>query len=111
MRNSDKTMDYEVVLSDRAQAQFRQIVAYLAEKLQSKQAARNVTRDMQDTIKRLSHLAGSLKRCEDAELYARGYRMIHLKQHRYFMLYKIVGHQARVSGIYHDLQDRESFLK
>ena len=56
-------------------------------------------------------MAGSLKLCDDPELQALGYRTIHLKRHRYFLLYKIIDDIVRVDGIYHDLQDYESVLR
>ncbi len=66
---------------------------------------------MKETIHRLSYTAGSLKLCESPKLRALEYRTIHLKQHRYFMLYKIIDTCVYVIGIYHDLQDYENALK
>lgn len=55
-------------------------------------------------------MAGSQKLCDDADLRALGYRTIHFKRHRYFMLYKIADNYAYVIGIYHDLQYYENIL-
>lgn len=71
----------------------------------------SVEKDMKETTERLSHVAGSLKLCDDKILREKGYRTIHFKHHRYFMLYKIAGKQAYVVGIYHDLQDYENAFR
>ena len=65
---------------------------------------------MKETARRLSHVAGSLKLCDDPKLRRLGCRTIHLKHHNYFMLYKIVGRRVFVTGVYHDLQDYENSL-
>ncbi len=56
-------------------------------------------------------MAGSLKLCDDADLRALGYRTIHFRRHRYFMLYEVVDDCAYILGIYHDLQDYENILR
>lgn len=56
-------------------------------------------------------MAGSLKLCEEPGLRALGYRTIHLKRHRYFMLYRIEDNKVYVIGVYHDLQDYENIVR
>lgn len=104
-------MEYEVTLSAEAQTHFRKIINHLLCEFQNEQAAVNITNDMEETIVRLSNVAGSLKLCDHPRLRALEYRTIHFKRHRYFMLYRVVGHQVRVYGIYHDLQDFEHLLR
>lgn len=104
-------MEYEVVLTTQAKTDFRQIINYLLFKLNNEQAATNVTNDMENTIDQLSHVAGSLKMCEDERLRTLGYRTIHFKRHKYFMLYRIEGSVVYVDGIYHDLQDYENLTR
>lgn len=104
-------MEYEVILSTRAQEHFREIIDYLLYKLQNRQAAVSVADDFDDTIVRLSHVAGSLKLCDDSLLRAQGYRTIHFRKHRYLMVYTIDGDKVCVEGIYHDLQDYENILR
>ena len=103
--------EYKVVIVRSAKMQFAQILRYLRQDLGNEQAAMNVKEDMEETKLRLSQVAGSLKLCDDPELQALGYRTIHLKRHRYFLLYKIIDDIVRVVGIYHDLQDYESVLR
>lgn len=102
---------YKVVITRSARTQLAQILRYIRQDLMNEQAARSVKEDIEDTKIRLSQVAGSFKLCDDSELRAMGYRTIHLKRHRYFMLYKVVGDIVRVDGIYHDLQDYENSLK
>ena len=56
-------------------------------------------------------MAGSLKLCDDPKLRALGYRTIHFKHHKYFMLYRIEDGKAYVDGIYHDSQDYENIAR
>lgn len=107
--NSDT--DFEVVLTDKAEVQIRKILDYVFYELENAQAAYSVEQDMRETIEILSHTAGNLKLCDDPELRALGYRRIHLKRHKYFLLYKLVDVRVYVIGVYHDLQDYENALK
>lgn len=101
---------YKVVITHTAKAQVAHILRYLRQDLRNEQAARNVKEDLEETKLRLSYTAESLKLCDDAELRALGYRTIHLKRHRYLLLYKIINDTVRVDGVYHDLQDYENIL-
>lgn len=102
-------MEYKIVLTRRAQLDFRNITHYLLYELKSEQAAISVTNDMEKTIERLSYTAGGLKLCEDPQLRDLGYRTIYFKLHNYFILYRIQDGVVYVDAIYHDLQDYESF--
>ena len=82
-------MEFKVTLTIRAQLDFRNIINYILHELRSEQAATSVANDMEYTIERLSYTAGGLKLCDDPTLRALGYRTIHFKHHRYFMLYRI----------------------
>lgn len=104
-------MEYEVVLTTQAKMQFRRILDYLLHDLESRQAAMNVADDFDETIIWLSHMAGSLKFCDDKVLRAKGYRTIHFRKHKYLMIYRIDDDRVYVEGIYHDLQDYESILR
>lgn len=100
-------MDYNVVLTSRAQLDFKNITHYLLYELRSEQAAISVTNDMEHTIERLSNIAGGFKLCDNPRLRDLGYRTIHFKRHNYFMLYRIQDGIVYVDAIYHDLQNYE----
>lgn len=104
-------MEYNVVLSAQAQTHFRKIIDYLLNELRNQQAAISVTDDFDDTIARLSRVAGSLKLCDDSVLRSKGYRTIHFRKHKYLIVYTIDENMAYVEGIYHDLQDYEGILR
>ena len=104
-------MEYKVVLTSQAKAHFREIIHYLCYELESRQAATNITNDFEETIDRLSMTVGSFKLCDDEVLRAKGYRTIHFRRHKYFMVYSVHNDTAYVEGIYHDLQDYENALK
>lgn len=105
--NWNKDTDFEVVFTDNAKEQSQDILDYLFFELNNAQAAYNVEQDMKQTIRLLSHVAGSLKLCESPRLRDLGYRTIHLKHHSYFMIYRIQDDTVYVDAIYHDLQNYE----
>lgn len=104
-------MEYEVILSEQAKDDFRKIVHHLLYEFGNEQAAANVINDMEDTITRLSRIAISLKLCDEPELRATGYRTIHFRRHRYFLVYRVIENQAYVIDVFHDLQDYEGMLR
>ena len=104
-------MEYDIVLSVQAQTHFREIINYLIYELQNQQAAISVADDFDETIARLSHVAGSLKLCDDSVLRAKGYRTIRFRKHKYLMVYTVDGYRVYVEGIYHNLQDYEGILQ
>ena len=101
---------FNVILTKTAEMQAQKIVDYIFYDLENPQAAFSVEQDMKETTVRLSHIAGSLKLCDNPKLNALGYRTIHFKKHKYFMLYKIVDKFVYIIGVYHDMQDYENFL-
>lgn len=104
-------MEYEVILTTQAKVQFREMIDYLVYKIENPQAAANVVSDFEQTITRLSRVAGSVKLCDDEILRAKGYRTIPFRQHRYLIVYRISGNTVYAEGIYHTLQDYENILR
>lgn len=107
MPNLGQSMEFNVVLTSRAQLDFRNITHYLLYELKSEQATISVTNDMEQTIEQLSYMASGLKLCNDLRLRDLGYRTIHFKRHNYFMLYHIQNDTVYIDAIYHDLQNYE----
>ncbi len=104
-------MSFEVIFSEQAEQNLDKIINYCLYKLQNTQAAMNILKDAESTLKRLSYMAGSLKLCENTRLRDLGYRKIRLRQHSCFMLYRIEGNKVYVDAVYHDLQDYEGVFK
>lgn len=104
-------MDYNVIISDFAEAQLDRIIYHILYKLKNTQAAQSILSDFENTKEKLSSVASSLKLCDEPHLQTLGYRTIHLAQHQYFMVYRIESNTVYVEGIYHDLQDYENILR
>ena len=101
-------MDYKIVVTADAQEDLEHFIEYLLFEKQSMQAAKNVLDDFEATKESLRHVAGSLKLCDNPRLNQLGYRRINFLNHRYFMMYRIIGEVVFIDNIFHDLQDYEN---
>lgn len=100
-------MDYKVLITKDAEEDLDRFVSYLLLEKRNEQAAGNLLQDFEATKESLSHVAGSLKLCENKRLNKLGYRRINFLSHRYFMLYRVQGDEVFVDNIFHELQDFE----
>ncbi len=103
-------MDYRVVITEDAEQDLDRFLRYLLFVKKSAQAAKNLLDDFEKTKQYLSHVAGSLKNCENPILKKDGYKRINFMAHRYFMLYRIKNDMAIVDNIFHELQDYQNKL-
>ncbi len=101
-------MDYNVVVTKDAEADLDSFIKYLIFEKENKLAAKNVLNDFDATVESLKHVAGSLKLCDNPRLHQLEYRRINFLNHRYFMLYRIVGDVVFIDNIFHELQDYEN---
>lgn len=101
-------MDYKVVITIDAENDLYQFINYLIYEKKSLQSANNLLDDFDSIIESLTHIAGSLKLCDNPRLRKLGYRRINFLKHRYFMLYRIVDNLVIVDNIFHELQDYEN---
>ncbi len=101
-------MDYKVVITIDAENDLDQFINYLIYEKKSLQSANNLLDDFDSIIESLTHIAGSLKLCDNPRLRKLGYRRINFLKHRYFMLYRIVDNLVIVDNIFHELQDYEN---
>ena len=101
-------MDYKVLVTKEAEEDLECFIQYLLLEKQSEQAARNVLDDFEATKESLKCVAGSLKLCDNSRLRQLGYRRINFLNHRYFMLYRIIGELVFIDSIFHNLQDYEN---
>lgn len=104
-------MDYKVIITDDAFEDLDNILYYLLFVLKNEQAAQNVLSDFELTKEHISHVAGSLKLCENSKLREKGYRRLEFQKHSYFLLYRIEGSLVIVDAVFHDLQDFEKRMK
>ncbi len=100
-------MEYKVVITSDAEEDLDRFVRYLLFEKQNPQAATNVLNDFEETKQSLSTIAGSLQPCDNPHLNTLGYRKMHFRTHRYFLLYRIEDDLAIVDNIFHELQDYE----
>ena len=103
-------MDYKVVVTKDAEEDLERFIRYLVYEKESVQAAQNLLNDFDATIESLKHVAGSLKLCDNPKLLQLEYRRINFLNHRYFMLYRIIGDIIFLDDIFHELQDYENKL-
>lgn len=103
-------MEYKVIITEDAEEDLDRFVRYLLYEKKNEQAAGNLLDDFEATISSLSHVAGSLKECENPRLRALGYRRINFLAHRYFILYRIEESSVIVDSIFHELQDYENII-
>lgn len=101
-------MDYKVVITIDAENDLDQFINYLIYEKKSLHSANNLLDDFDSIIESLTHIAGSLKLCDNPRLRKLGYRRINFLKHRYFMLYRIVDNLVIVDNIFHELQDYEN---
>lgn len=101
-------MDYKVLITMDAEDDLDGFVRYLLFEKQNEQAAKSLLDDFEETKKMLAMVAGSLKLCNNPNLYKLGYRRIRFQSHRYFMMYRIENDTVIVDNIFHELQDYES---
>lgn len=104
-------MVYKVKVSEYAEAGLNRYLDYVTYSLENFQAVLSILKDYDETIKRLSSIAGGLKILDDPTLSSMGYRKIHLKHHHLILIYRIKDNIAYVDGIFHTLQDYENMFK
>lgn len=104
-------MDYKIVVSQRANEQLEEMIAYIISKLQNKQAARAVYDDIMNAYDKLEYMAGTVAVCEDPYLAAKGYRRLALEHHDYVLLYQMDGNVVYVNGIFHMLEDYQNKIE
>lgn len=101
-------MVYKVLITEDAEKDLDHFIQYLLFVKNNPQAASNVLDDFQQTKKRLSQVAGSLKYCDNPRLKALEYKRINFLSHRYFLLFRIVDDTVIVDNMFHQLQDYEN---
>lgn len=101
-------MEYKVLVTQDAEEDLDKYLWYLIYEKGNRQAAKHVLDDFEKTKNLLSKVAGSLNACENPRLRMLGYKKINFINHRYFMLYRIVGDEVIIDAIFHELQDYEN---
>lgn len=100
-------MRFKVELSELAEKQYDNILSYIANVLKNPQALERVMDDFDDTVEKLEKMADTFGYCKSERLKKMGLYRIGFTKHRYLLVYRILGNQVVVEGIYHELQDYE----
>lgn len=82
-------MSYKVELSELASMQYDKFLEYIYFVLKNPQAAGNLMWDFDDTIKILEEQAEHFGYCKSERLRRLGFYKIHLKKHRYLLVYRV----------------------
>lgn len=103
-------MQYSVEMSELAEKQYDDILYYLANVKMNLQAVQGVIDDFDFSVEQLENFAGTFGFCEDTRLKAMGFHKLHLKTHRYLLVYRVNGSKVIIEGMYHELQDYENAI-
>lgn len=101
---------FEVELSELASAQYDKFLAYICTVLKNLQAADSLMKDFDETVQILEEKADYFGYCNSERLRKMGFHKIHLKRHRYLLVYRVKCDKVIVEGMYHELQDYENSI-
>lgn len=104
-------MQFNVVMSDLANEQYDNFLAYIYHILKNPQAAGNVIEDFDETVAILETQADSFGYCRSGRLKKLGFHKIHLQRHKYILVYRVEENNVIIEGMYHELQDYESAIE
>ena len=98
---------YKVIILSEAQRDLEKRIDYIVFVLKSKQAAKSVMLDYNNTIKMLANIAGSIQEPENKYLRERQLKRLNFLKHDYYLLFKISENKAIVTNVFHALEDIE----
>ena len=103
-------MTFKLVISNKAEDEYRKIISYIFYDLKNPQAAANVYTSIQNGFNRIANNALGYAFCEDPKLKSLGTRLIHIHGGRYVILYHVEGNTAYIDKISSSSQDYENAL-
>ena len=98
-------MDYELVITDKAQEMLDDLVRYLLFDLCSRKAAEHLISSVQDIYQRLRLFPLQFPLCEDYVLRGNGYRKAVLADMSYILIFTVEDQAVYVLGIFHELEN------
>lgn len=102
---------YKVIILSEAQKDLQKRIDYIVFRLNNKHAAKNVILDYLNTIKTLSHIAGSIRISDNKLLQERNLKRLNFQKHDYYLLFKIEDNIVKVTNIFHGREDVDEKLK
>ena len=98
-------MDYELIISDRADELTDRLVAYLLNNLNNPGAAAHFLDELETIYDRLINNPYQFPDSPDEYLFQRGYREALFKTMHYKVIYRIENQQVLIVGVFHTLED------
>ena len=99
---------FEVVVTEEAQSQLQEYIAYILNVFGSEQAADAVWVDAMETLNELRIIADSTHNMTEAGF--EQYKRINFKHHQYAMIYRVEDSTVYVERIFHQLQDIDNIF-
>lgn len=103
-------MQFNVDVSELAESQYDNILDYLANVMCNPQAVTGVISDFDYAIEELEKKASLFGYCNDERLRRLELHKLHLRHHKYVLVYRIDGQNVIVEGMYHESQDYENAI-
>ena len=98
-------MDYELIISERADELTDRLVAYLLNNLNNPGAAAHFLDELETIYDRLINNPYQFPDSSDEYLFLRGYREALFKTMHYKVIYRIENQQVLIVGVFHTLED------
>lgn len=103
-------MRYNVRVSELASEQYDKFLDYIYHILLNPQAAEALMQDFDEAVNVLEKQAESFGYCKSERLRRHGFRKIHLRCHKYLLVYRVKQDNVVIEGMYHELQDYENTI-
>ena len=98
-------MDYELIISERADELTDRLTAYLLNSLKNPGAAAHFLDELDSVYDRLIDNPYQFPDSPDEYLFLRGYREALLETMQYKVIYRIDNRQVLIVGVFHTLED------
>ena len=98
-------MDYELIISERADELTDRLVVYLLKNLNNPGAAAHFLDELETIYDRLINNPYQFPDSPDEYLFLRGYREALFKTMHYKVIYRIENQQVLIVGVFHTLED------
>ena len=98
-------MDYELIISERADELTDRLVAYLLNNLNNPGAAAHFLDELESIYDRLTDNPFQIPDSPDEYLFIRGYREALFETMQYKVVYRIDNQRVLIVGVFHTLED------
>ncbi len=104
-------MAYNIISTDEMDKLLDNCVRYLLSKFKSEQAARHLLDGVSEIYDKLENIPNIYKLSEDPFMKAMDYHEAKVPEMDYMIVYKVVGKNVYILGIFHCLEDYASKMK